>query len=110
MASEAAEKWYEEQFGPTVLNNRDEILQGFDAGTASQREVMACGHPKACLSMVDTSKTALVQPDEGDELQMRCTVCEEVRSRHDVMGEMAEEVRGLWGWYEYIVRHGSRAR
>jgi hypothetical protein len=105
MASEAAEKWYESRKGIKTT-----VPDGYDAGTASQREVMACGHPKACLSMVDTSKTALVQPDEGDELQMRCTVCEEVRSRHDVMGEMAEEVRGLWGWYEYIVRHGSRAR
>jgi hypothetical protein len=98
MASEAAEKWYEEQFGPTVLNNRDEILQGFDAGTASQREVMACGHPKACLDH-DCHHCCQFQESNGKlphDCKVICTACEEVRQlragRYYWAGERIEAV------------------
>lgn len=110
--SEAAEKWVQEnteivRSGSVGGDDKqfDNAVEAFDAGVASQRELLACGHPKACQSVhhryccesLDSNGNRTHAPDcKGKPF---CAVCEEIES---ALASRDGEVAGLLGSFRKL--------
>jgi hypothetical protein len=82
MASREAEQWWQEKGrDSTAPTEMDATIDAFDAGyergAAALREVMKCGHPKACLKSVASEYESHEVPGKGVSYGPKCLACVE---------------------------------
>ena len=91
MASEEASKWWDIQtdfYRKCNEGNRTTILGAYESGAASQRELMGCGHPRACW----VRRIVTCMPSQQQvEIDGYCEFCVALASRDAEVKELRED-------------------